>query len=295
MSVPAQGRDGQYWSVSGTSPACALVAGVAALIKSKYPDLAPDAGGQRADLDHHATGRPAGYDSQVGFGIVDAAAALTKAGQLARGPARGEQHRGRRHVPRRAPAGAGRPARPRPADPVRAARAGLAGPDRRRGDPAGPPPPITGPVTGPVTGPGDPVTRPGDAGDPPPVDDFASQRAGRGRLDPARAGHVLRRHRRVPRRGPGPSPGRPGDVRLRRRGGLVAGDPRRRHPRPRSRQRGPPALPGRGHAAPLGPPAGPGRHAPRPLARRRRAARPGMLAHDSQCRTTTASRSRRYA
>src|SRR5207244_1103886 len=34
VSVPAQGRDGQYWLVSGTSPACALVAGVAALIKS---------------------------------------------------------------------------------------------------------------------------------------------------------------------------------------------------------------------------------------------------------------------
>ena len=42
VSVPAQGRDGQYWWVSGTSPACALVAGVAALIKSKYPDLAPN-------------------------------------------------------------------------------------------------------------------------------------------------------------------------------------------------------------------------------------------------------------
>ena len=27
VSVPAQGRDGQYWWVSGTSPACALVAG----------------------------------------------------------------------------------------------------------------------------------------------------------------------------------------------------------------------------------------------------------------------------
>jgi subtilisin family serine protease len=42
VSVPAQGRDGQYWWVSGTSPACALVAGVAALIKSLYPNLAPN-------------------------------------------------------------------------------------------------------------------------------------------------------------------------------------------------------------------------------------------------------------
>jgi len=82
VNVPAQGRDGQYWWVSGTSPACALVAGVAALIKSKYPHLAPDlvAGAMTSTT----TDRPArGYDSQVGFGIVDAAAALAKAAHLA--------------------------------------------------------------------------------------------------------------------------------------------------------------------------------------------------------------------
>jgi subtilisin family serine protease len=80
--VPAQGRDGQYWSVSGTSPACALVAGVAALIKSRYPGLAPDL--VASALTSTTTGRPAGgYDSQVGFGIVDAAAALARAGKLA--------------------------------------------------------------------------------------------------------------------------------------------------------------------------------------------------------------------
>ena len=82
VSVPAQGRDGQYWLVSGTSPACALVAGVAALIKSKYPRLAPDLVARA--LTSTTTDRPAdGYDSQVGFGIVDAAAALTRAGRLA--------------------------------------------------------------------------------------------------------------------------------------------------------------------------------------------------------------------
>ncbi len=40
-AVPAQGRNGLYWTVDGTSPACALVAGVAALIKSKYPAISP--------------------------------------------------------------------------------------------------------------------------------------------------------------------------------------------------------------------------------------------------------------
>ena len=80
--VPAQGRDSQYWWVSGTSPACALVAGVAALIKSRYPGLAPDL--VASALTSTTTDRPAsGYDSQVGFGIVNAAAALAKAGELA--------------------------------------------------------------------------------------------------------------------------------------------------------------------------------------------------------------------
>jgi subtilisin family serine protease len=85
VGVLAQGRDGQYWSVSGTSPACALVAGVAALIKSRYPHLAPKLVARA--LTSTTTGRPAGgYNSRVGFGIVDAAAALAKAGKLAGDP-----------------------------------------------------------------------------------------------------------------------------------------------------------------------------------------------------------------
>src|SRR5256886_11986475 len=74
VRVPAQGRDGQYWLVSGTSPARALVAGGAALIKSKYPRLAPDL--VASALTSTTTDPPAGgYDSQGGVGIVDAAAA----------------------------------------------------------------------------------------------------------------------------------------------------------------------------------------------------------------------------
>jgi type VII secretion-associated serine protease mycosin len=85
VGVPAQGRDGQYWWVSGTSPACALVAGVAALIKSRYPGLAPNL--VASALTTTTTNRPpGGYDSQVGFGIVDAAAALAKAAKLAADP-----------------------------------------------------------------------------------------------------------------------------------------------------------------------------------------------------------------
>jgi subtilisin family serine protease len=82
VQVPAQGRDGQYWLVSGTSPACALTSGVAALIKSAYPRLSP-ALIVRA-ITSSARHRPAGgYDDQVGFGTVDAAAALSAAAHLA--------------------------------------------------------------------------------------------------------------------------------------------------------------------------------------------------------------------
>jgi subtilisin family serine protease len=82
VSVPAQGRDGQYWLVSGTSPACALTAGVAALIRSAYPSLPPDM--VREAIIRTTSNRPAGgYDDEVGFGTVDAAAALTAAARLA--------------------------------------------------------------------------------------------------------------------------------------------------------------------------------------------------------------------
>jgi subtilisin family serine protease len=83
VHVTTAGPDGNYWWVSGTSPACALVAGVAALIKSRYPTLAPALVAQA--LSRSTRNRPAkGYDDQVGSGVVDATAALAEAGALAR-------------------------------------------------------------------------------------------------------------------------------------------------------------------------------------------------------------------
>ena len=81
VSISAQGRDGQYWLVTGTSPACALVAGVAALIKSRFPGLAPNLLA-RALSSTTQFRPPGGYDQQVGFGTVNAAAALGAAAQL---------------------------------------------------------------------------------------------------------------------------------------------------------------------------------------------------------------------
>ncbi len=82
--VPAQGRSGQYYTVNGTSPACALVAGVAALIKSRYPSITP-AQVTEALTTTARQPLPGGrYNVLTGFGIVDAYAALTAAGKLAR-------------------------------------------------------------------------------------------------------------------------------------------------------------------------------------------------------------------
>ncbi|MCL2586264.1 MAG: S8 family serine peptidase [Streptosporangiales bacterium] len=86
FNVPAQGRDGQYWLVSGTSPACAVVAGVAALIKSRYPSLAP-ARVLRAITSTARSTSPGSYNPQTGFGLIDAAAALRAAAWFAGQPA----------------------------------------------------------------------------------------------------------------------------------------------------------------------------------------------------------------
>jgi Subtilase family len=83
VNVPTQGRRSKYWLVSGTSPACALTAGVAALIKSRFPHLkAPQV--RRAITRSSAHRPPGGYDEEIGFGTVDAAAALKVARRLAR-------------------------------------------------------------------------------------------------------------------------------------------------------------------------------------------------------------------
>jgi type VII secretion-associated serine protease mycosin len=73
---------GGYVAVNGTSPASAFVAGVAALIRSRYPRLTPDQ--VRQAMTRSAAHRPPdGYGPGVGFGEVDAAAAVALAGRLA--------------------------------------------------------------------------------------------------------------------------------------------------------------------------------------------------------------------
>ncbi|SEH03550.1 type VII secretion-associated serine protease mycosin [Nonomuraea solani] len=81
VDVPVVKRKSGYEMSEGTSSSAALVAGVAALIKSRHPKLPPEQVAQA--LAAGARGRPAaGYDDQTGFGVVDAAAALNAAERL---------------------------------------------------------------------------------------------------------------------------------------------------------------------------------------------------------------------
>ncbi|HEY2522159.1 MAG TPA: S8 family serine peptidase [Streptosporangiaceae bacterium] len=86
VNVVGAGPGGSYLEADGTSPASAIAAGVATLIRARYPRLAP-VQVERAMLSS-ARHRPSGgYSPATGFGEVDAPAALAAAGRLAAGRA----------------------------------------------------------------------------------------------------------------------------------------------------------------------------------------------------------------
>ncbi|HYW27426.1 MAG TPA: S8 family serine peptidase [Terriglobales bacterium] len=71
---------GGYLVGDGTSPAAALVSGVVALIRSKFPKLTP---AQVRDVLQRTASHPAGgYSEDVGWGVVQAAGALRMAATL---------------------------------------------------------------------------------------------------------------------------------------------------------------------------------------------------------------------
>jgi len=82
VDVIGDGPGGEYLDAAGTSPAAALVSGVAALIRSRYPRLSPALVEQA--LITAAARRPrGGYSTGTGFGEVDAVTALAAAARLA--------------------------------------------------------------------------------------------------------------------------------------------------------------------------------------------------------------------
>jgi subtilisin family serine protease len=84
VAVVTDAPDYGYYEVDGTSPACAYVAGVVALVKARYPRLSPAQ--IKLLLEDTASHRPSGgRDDYVGFGIVDPVAALRAAASLVPG------------------------------------------------------------------------------------------------------------------------------------------------------------------------------------------------------------------
>ncbi|WBB72843.1 S8 family serine peptidase [Micromonospora sp. WMMD1128] len=67
---------GKYSKGTGTSSATAIVAGAAALIRSKYPDLPAEEVAHRLTATAIDKGPP-GRDDQYGYGVIDLVAALT--------------------------------------------------------------------------------------------------------------------------------------------------------------------------------------------------------------------------
>jgi type VII secretion-associated serine protease mycosin len=83
VDILGAGPGDEYWVGRGTSQATALVSGVAALIKSRYPRMSPALVAQA--ITAGVSRRPAGgYDPGTGFGVVNAALALRQAAVLAR-------------------------------------------------------------------------------------------------------------------------------------------------------------------------------------------------------------------
>ncbi|GGS74103.1 S8 family peptidase [Streptomyces cinerochromogenes] len=77
VGIVSAKNTGGYEPVNGTSPACALAAGVVALMYAKNPKLTPD---QANDVLIATTHRPAGGGSALlGYGLINADAAVTAA------------------------------------------------------------------------------------------------------------------------------------------------------------------------------------------------------------------------
>jgi type VII secretion-associated serine protease mycosin len=84
VGVVAAHAGGGYLVGDGTSPAAALVSGVAALIRSRFPELSP---AQVRSVLGRTASRPSGaYGEDLGWGVVQAAAALRMAGTLSPEP-----------------------------------------------------------------------------------------------------------------------------------------------------------------------------------------------------------------
>jgi hypothetical protein len=80
FDLPAIGPGGSVWTFRGASTASVFVTATAALVRAEYPKLPPVLVARAiAESAHHPKG---GYDTEVGFGIINPAGALKRAREL---------------------------------------------------------------------------------------------------------------------------------------------------------------------------------------------------------------------
>jgi type VII secretion-associated serine protease mycosin len=75
-NIPVPAKDGGYVISQGTSASTAIVAGIAALVRAKYPNLSAAEVAHRLEATADDQGPP-GRDDQYGYGIVNPLKALT--------------------------------------------------------------------------------------------------------------------------------------------------------------------------------------------------------------------------
>ncbi|GAA1081198.1 S8 family peptidase [Nocardiopsis composta] len=80
VNIESAKNTGGRETVNGTSSAAALTAGVVALVKSANPDLAPR---QVSQILESTASQSGAHDPKLGFGVIDAQAAVAEAGETA--------------------------------------------------------------------------------------------------------------------------------------------------------------------------------------------------------------------
>jgi Subtilase family len=83
FTIPAIGPDNRTWTLGGESVAIAFTTAAVAMIRSEYPRLTPAQVGQALSASARRPKAKGRYDTELGFGYLNAAGALDEAHKLA--------------------------------------------------------------------------------------------------------------------------------------------------------------------------------------------------------------------
>lgn len=83
FSIPAVGPDNRTWTLGGEPVAVAFTTAAVAMVRSEYPKLTPAQVGQTLSASARRSQGKGRYDTELGFGYLNAAGALDEAHKLA--------------------------------------------------------------------------------------------------------------------------------------------------------------------------------------------------------------------